>query len=338
MGLSSFFKPHYCLCLHLMLLGIPLRFGLLPTGMGRGWLIPESILDAPCSIFTTYGRTRCSPLEIFCIRDFGMRFLLQYELAWIIWFIMRRSPSNTVAFHKTLLGTASASLLSILWLQNRFHLRSASHEFNPHFFYSSVTFHLLAIVSSIWAIQSSPAPSLPKSMKWSIPGNAVFVGGVSSFLGVRVHCETSAFSLVPTSQSLLSSLQIINTFIAIAAFQALWRDRGLDQYYRKRGSVTSLVRICFALAAVQTLIHSVILFRLRTFLSMSQLRTVCLYKLVVGLVLPFVWFPELSPHVVVDQRTSLVLRGSLLSTYFLGFFLAGKAEGVSRLLSSEKEE
>jgi hypothetical protein len=113
-------------------------------------------------------------------------------------------------------------------------------------------------------------------------------------------------------------------------------DKGVDHYYRR--GVTSLVYICFSLSAVHTLIHAMILFRIRTFLTMPQLRTICLYKFLINLILPYFWFPELSPHVVVDQRTSFAIRGSLIATYSLGYYLAGKAEGFSRILSSEKED
>lgn len=71
---------------------------------------------------------------------------------------------------------------------------------------------------------------------------------------------------------------------------------------------------------------------------MPQLRTICFYKLLLNLILPFFWFPELSPHVVMDQRMSFMLRGGLIVTYFLGFAFAGKAEGFSRILSSEKDD
>ncbi|GKY95261.1 hypothetical protein MPSEU_000488400 [Mayamaea pseudoterrestris] len=301
--------PYHGLFVHLLLLGIPYRFGLLPTGHGRSWLIPESMLDAPCTMFNE--KDNCSALEIFCIRDFGMRFILHYELAWIVWFTMRRSPSTTVAFHKILLGTTTVCLLAIVGLQNHFHPAPASFQFNQRFFQESLIFHLLAIAVSVWAILTSPAPALP-SMKWSIPGNAVFIGG------------------------------LINAGIAVAAFQALWFQKdGIEHYYRSQQwfrGLSSLVRICFSLAAVHTVIHSVIMFRIRTFLNMPQLRTICLYKLLLNLVLPFIWFPELSPHTVVDQRTSFALRGSLIMTYLLGYVLAGKAEGISRILSSEKDD
>jgi hypothetical protein len=171
--------PYHALFVHLLLLGIPYRFGLLPTGFGRTWLIPESLLDSPCSMFND--DNKCTALEVFCIRDFGMRFNMHYELAWIVWYTMRRSPSTTVAFHKILLGTSTACLLAIVGAQNYPRSAPTSFHFNSKFFKESIIFHLLAIAVSIWAIRMSQAPSLP-SMKWSIPGNAVFVGGVSNIM------------------------------------------------------------------------------------------------------------------------------------------------------------
>lgn len=170
-----------CLFIHLIVLGIPYRFGFLPTGYGRTWLIPDSLLDPPCSMFDD-GKD-CTALEIFCIRDFGMRFILHYELVWIIWFTMRRSQSNTVALHKILLVTSTISLASIIWWQSHFLPAPMAVPFNSRFYKEALVCYTIAIVVSVWSIFISPAPSLP-FMKWSIPGNAVFVGGVSTHWGM----------------------------------------------------------------------------------------------------------------------------------------------------------
>jgi hypothetical protein len=103
--------------------------------------------------------------------------------------------------------------------------------------------------------------------------------------------------------------------------------------------VTPVVRISFALAAFYTAIHAVLLLRIRTFLTMPQLRAVCLYKVIVNIVLPIFWFPERSTSIMqVDQRITLTLRAILVLTYLFGYMLAGKAEGFSTILTSEKEE
>jgi hypothetical protein len=128
-------------------------------------------------------------------------------------------------------------------------------------------------------------------------------------------------------------LQAVNVAVAVASFQALLKQGGLDEYYYERCS--TIVRHCFILATVHTLIHAVLLLRIRTFLSMRQLKAVCLYKLLVNLFLPFLWSPEISPHVRFDRRVALALRGAVTAVYVFGYLWAGKAEGVSRILTSE---
>lgn len=116
-------------------------------------------------------------------------------------------------------------------------------------------------------------------------------------------------------------------------------DSGVENYYDSAEIVTARVRVSFCLAAFHTLLHSVLLFRMRTFLNMPQLRSVCLYKLIVNIVLPMFWFPEMSPSPIrVDQRITYTIRGALTVTYLFGYLWAGKAEGFSSILSSEKED
>jgi hypothetical protein len=113
---------------------------------------------------------------------------------------------------------------------------------------------------------------------------------------------------------------------------------GVEQYYAAK-TVTPIVRLSFAFAAFYTAIHAVLLLRIRTFLTMPQLRAVCLYKVIVNVVLPIFWFPERSTSIMqVDQRITLTLRSTLTLMYLFGYLWAGKAEGFSTILSSEKEE
>jgi hypothetical protein len=157
------------LFLHLILIGIPFRFGFLPTGWGYGWL---HSFDSPCSLFR---KEICTGLEVYAIRDFGMRFLLHYELAWVVWFIMRKSVANTVAFHKILLGTGTCSLMSMLAYYNT--MKNINN---------ALAYQITALCISVWAILMSTPPMLP-SMKWSIPGNALFFGGVrANYVGCTI--------------------------------------------------------------------------------------------------------------------------------------------------------
>jgi hypothetical protein len=143
-------------------------------------------LDEPCSIFRAGGA--CTPLETFSVIDFGIRFILHYELSLVVWMCMRRSHEKIVAFHKILLGTNLASLVSLVGLQS-FHHPESSHsiEFDPKFFKSAVICHLMAASVSLWVVLTNPSAP-PPNMKWSIPGNALYFGGVRSS-HTRFHFE-----------------------------------------------------------------------------------------------------------------------------------------------------
>jgi hypothetical protein len=206
--------PYRAAFLHLVLIGIPLRFGLYPTGWGRGWgLIPETILEEPCTIFdaatVSTSTGDCSIQEDFAVRDLGVRFILQYELAWVVWFVMRTSTTSLISFHEILLGSSLSSLLFLAWLQNYyhpvpseswfqhyFHPAPSAHEFDSDFFSSMVFFHLLAIAVSLWTVLTHARPPY-QVMKWSIPANAIFCGAVRNMLvpygfGLEQSClETS---------------------------------------------------------------------------------------------------------------------------------------------------
>ena len=119
-------------------------------------------------------------------------------------------------------------------------------------------------------------------------------------------------------------------------------ESGLEGYYRTADNngkvVTPIVRFSFTIGAAYTAIHSILLLRIRTFLTVSQLRSVCLYKLLVNLLLPFIWLPEMSPFLQVNHQIAFAIRASATLTYLFGYLWAGKAEGVSRILTSEKED
>ena len=48
----------------------------------------------------------CSNVELFMISDFGVCYILFYQLAWVVALLMRMSTNVAVAFHKILLGTS----------------------------------------------------------------------------------------------------------------------------------------------------------------------------------------------------------------------------------------
>jgi hypothetical protein len=183
--------PYRGIFLHLLLIGIPYYFGALPTGRGRGWLYPETLVDDRCSMF----QERCSSsLEEFAVRDYGVRFAFHYELSWVVWLTMRISNESALAFHKILFGTSCATLLSHALFKN-FLL------FDPQFYSNFVLCHLLAIAVSFWVITAFPRAELD-SMKWSIPGNAVFLGAVRPCVIVYPYVDpvNLTFSLSHTTK------------------------------------------------------------------------------------------------------------------------------------------
>jgi hypothetical protein len=296
-------NPSRAAFLHLVLLGIPHRFGLLTTGWGNHYL-PSELFPEPCSVFADGA---CNESELFTLRDSGVRFILYYELAWVVWFVMRKNTANIVAFHKILVGSSMASLLIMSWIQNYFHPSPNSPEFSPSFYTNLVFFHLLAISISLWTLAIHPKPS-PGAMKWSIPANSIFCGAV------------------------------VNFFAATAGCQMLLEEGGVENVYAMKRSATKTVKLCVFLAAFYTTLHGTLLLRMRVFLTMPQLRAVCLYKLVVNLVLPFLWLPEMSSVLSIDHRIPFAIRGVLTLSYLFGYLLAGQAEGVSRILTAEKDD
>ena len=173
MGLT----PYLALFLHLLLIGYPLRFGLLPTGYGQKWLsIPETVIPTPCRIF--HADRECTDAEELIIRDYGARFISQYSLAWFVFIIMRTSTAATVAFHRILLTLSISQLLIMSWLQTFFHPLPKQREFNPEFFANMVFYTMLASAVSLWTVSTQPYIPVA-SMKWSIPANAIFCSGVS---------------------------------------------------------------------------------------------------------------------------------------------------------------
>jgi hypothetical protein len=130
----------------------------------------------------------------------------------------------------------------------------------------------------------------------------------------------------------------MNLLIATASWQAILEEGGVEQYFADATAVTSRVRLVFCASAWYTLAHATLLLRIRAFLTMPQLRTVCLYKLVMSVALPLVWLPEDAGVLVVDRRLTFAIRGSLVLTYLCGFLWAGQAQGLSSILSGEKED
>lgn len=137
----------------------------------------------------------------------------------------------------------------------------------------------------------------------------------------------------------LSQYQVINLFIAVAAIQAIFEDQGIKHYFRNEKDLTTKGKVVFVLSAWYTLAHATLLLRIRAFLTMPQLRRICLYKVFISAILPMVWLPESDPTpLVLDRRLTYCIRASVFLTYLCGFLWAGQAEGFSHILSGEKDD
>lgn len=162
--------------LHLGLVCIPFRFGLQPLGLHINMYASMALIGSSGSVFES---SDCSQVELFFIRDFGTRLMLYQSLAWIVWFVMRQSTANLKAFHKLLIAMSLGSILTVCWEQNVFHPAPPDKPLNRNVFREIVICYGVAILLSSWTtLVYSKAPL--EAMKWSIPGNAIFWGGVSS--------------------------------------------------------------------------------------------------------------------------------------------------------------
>ena len=184
--------PYRCIFLHLFFIGIPFRFGLLPTGWGRKWL--GGFLDEPCSMFS---QMECSELEKFSIRDFGVRYTLFYELACIVCLAMVRTPTiRAVAFHKILLGTSGGTVFLLSYWTPHGLLTGRKGPLHEDFSNNFIICYTLAVGLSLWTILLHPR-SVSESTKWSIPANAIFCGGVSDTMLYPADFHFNLTFLVP---------------------------------------------------------------------------------------------------------------------------------------------
>ena len=127
--------------------------------------------------------------------------------------------------------------------------------------------------------------------------------------------------------------------MAIRGVQALLESNHAMEFHHDDGTshTTHLTALNTGLGHYFMFLHAVLLLRIRTFLQVSQLRFICLYQLLVQLIL-LVWVPTLQHQHQQTSVWSLMLSISILIGYLNGFLWAGRAEGISRILSGEKED
>ena len=323
--------------------------------------------------------------EVRAVFDMGQSFLHQYGLAWIVFLVIWLRPQRywiyaMLDFHRVLLTCTLLSLLLLTFFQKPHPhmltsppfdswipiLQVPSEVWSSRFFSSFVFYNLAALSLSLWTLltrtrhedrrqriedsrrkssasfmfrgsaQSSSTSSLATSstnsqeenppkpnvddefMKWSIPANALFYGAV------------------------------MDGFIAIAQGQALWQHHVHDMYHVSTTEVTPRVMFAFGVQAFYSMINAVWLLRVRSFLSMPQMRYVCAFQ-AVRYGFAMVWMYQ-KPQRNQDQGSGenheyqswteleWIMYSSLFGTFMIGFLWAGQATGISKILSSGAEE
>ena len=133
--------------------------------------------------------------------------------------------------------------------------------------------------------------------------------------------------------------QSVNAVLVVKSVQALTSSEGIAQYMDSNvvQLLTPVMTTTLSLATLQSLLCVVLLKSMRDSMTLPQLRAVCLYKLVLNLLFPLFWWPEMSPFVQVHQQMILTARIGLTLLYLMGYLFAGKADNVGKILSSEKD-
>ena len=236
--------PFRSALLHLILVGTPLRFGLLPTTWCRDWPVVERFLSPSVDMFDVKTRPEDEGVAEFSIMDAGVRFIYFYELAVVVCVLLARSNIALLSFHKLLLLTSFGTILLFSCIQKyspRYpHLLNTT-ILDPALFASLVFYHMIAIAFSVLTIvrhsaeaplQPPPTPvetpNRPSTLKWSIPANSVF------------------YAL------------LVNGLVVIATCQALYHDH-LALYIRHDEQVASLLRTTVIMGAFYTLLHAILL-------------------------------------------------------------------------------
>ncbi|GAX25884.1 hypothetical protein FisN_6Hh078 [Fistulifera solaris] len=269
--------PNRSLFLHLLLIGYPFQYGLLP--MGLSFLNQTNANPCECLFSTCQEDDEENSLQY----GFGLHAVVFYELVGVLWMVLQFRPTAAiVTFHQVLLWTSLLTLTVVSWV-----------SWNDVMYYRLWTCYTTACLLSAWTLYTYPHSLWSGTVKWSIPANSIFYAAV------------------------------IQLFLAIRGGQAILESSTEGKTSRWNA----------ALGHYFMFLHAVLLIRIRTFLQVSQLRFICLYQLLVQLILLF-WVPTTSTTSV----GSFMLSISILIGYLNGFLWAGRAEGISRMLSGEKEE
>lgn len=127
-------------------------------------------------------------------------------------------------------------------------------------------------------------------------------------------------------------------FESLAAFQTLSEKRPDNVFFWNSANSKS-IRLAMYLGAFYTALQSFLLLQIRAILYIPQLRSVCAYMFLWHIMIHFLEMPVMGKFLQQQLGIApLLVRLCLIVNHLGGFIGAGKAEGVSKILTSEKED
>lgn len=326
--MDSKLTPARLTLVHWIIIGIPVHWGIKPLWDSRmhSWMGARFLSSfSPASTMFNdrilkdghFGTT----MEATAVHDMGWLFIYPYELSLVAWFLLRNSHQGMRQLHETLILCSFATVVFMSILQG-VHPRWSYSPFEPEFFARMVLCHMTAFSISVASIywdrtfldsSSSDRHQVwrAKSARWSIPGMALFTGAV------------------------------VNSLYVVACLQALMDEKRFQDYVPRHmdADVTQVFMTSLYLGLYYLAMHSFLLHRLRyNVMDVSELKYICFYKLVLNLVVPLFWLPELDTMVHVNERVTVGTRLVLATVYWLGYHFAGLGDKVARILVGEKAD
>jgi hypothetical protein len=130
-----------------------------------------------------------------------------------------------------------------------------------------------------------------------------------------------------------------SALVVVASIQALVEEHGLENYFGVDAVVSQIVITSFLLGVYYLAVHAFLLYRLQSdLMTVKQLKSLCLYKVILHLFVALLWMPELDPVMHVDKRVTIGLRLALALIYGFGYNFAGAGDNVGRILAGEKSD
>jgi len=112
-------------------------------------------------------------------------------------------------------------------------------------------------------------------------------------------------------------------------------ERGLDAYYETTDS-TQIMVTSFVFGIYLLLLHAYLLNELRSDMTLSQLKQLCLYEVFVNTLLPLAWLPELKETIHIQTKVIFAVRLLMVVVYGSGYCFAGMGQNVGRIMAGEK--